>query len=101
MKHIQTNKAPQAIGPYSQAVVANGFVFCSGQIGLTPEGAFAGEDLATQTHQVIQNLKAVLEASGSSRPPQSRRRIPCRVHAFMLAARATTRPRIRLSTAIG
>ncbi|MBA3723490.1 MAG: RidA family protein [Candidatus Levybacteria bacterium] len=66
MKRIQTNQAPQAIGPYSQAIVANGFVFCSGQIGLTPDGTFAGDDVTAQTHQVIQNLKAVLEASGSS-----------------------------------
>lgn len=66
MKRIQTNKAPKAIGPYSQAVIANGFVFCSGQIGFTSEGIFAGENIETQTHQVIQNLKAVLEASGSS-----------------------------------
>ena len=66
LKKIQTDKAPQAIGPYSQAIMANGFVFCSGQIGLTPEGAFAGDDVTAQTHQVIQNLKAVLEASGSS-----------------------------------
>jgi 2-iminobutanoate/2-iminopropanoate deaminase len=66
MKHVHTNKAPQAIGPYSQAVVANGMVYCSGQIGLTPEGKFAGESITEQTHQVIKNLKAILEASGSS-----------------------------------
>lgn len=63
---IQTDKAPQAIGPYSQAIVASGMVFCSGQIGLTPAGEFAGETITEQTHQVIQNLKAVLEAAGSS-----------------------------------
>jgi 2-iminobutanoate/2-iminopropanoate deaminase len=66
MKRIQTIKAPQAIGAYSQAIVANGFIFCSGQIALKPDGTFTSEDLETQTHQVIQNLKAVLEAADSS-----------------------------------
>lgn len=66
MKFVQTNKAPSAIGPYSQAVVANGMVFTSGQIALTPEGVMLESDIAVQTKQVLQNLKAVLEEAGSS-----------------------------------
>jgi len=66
MKFIQTNKAPSAIGPYSQAVVANGMVFTSGQIALTPEGVMVENDVALQTKQVLKNLSAVLEAAGSS-----------------------------------
>lgn len=66
MKLIQTDRAPSAIGPYSQAVVANGMVFTSGQIALTPEGVMLEDDVVIQTKQVLANLKAVLEASGSS-----------------------------------
>jgi 2-iminobutanoate/2-iminopropanoate deaminase len=64
---IHTEYAPQALGPYSQAIKANGMVFCSGQVGLVPStGAFAGEDVATQCRQVMENLKAVLAEAGSS-----------------------------------
>lgn len=63
---INTENAPQAIGPYSQAITANGMVFCSGQIPLTPGGELAAPDVEGQTHQVMQNLKAVLAAAGSS-----------------------------------
>ncbi len=66
MKFVQTNKAPSAIGPYSQAVVANGMVFTSGQIALTPEGVMLENDIVIQTKQVLQNLKAVLEEAGAS-----------------------------------
>lgn len=66
MKFTQTNKAPSAIGPYSQAVVANGMVFTSGQIALTPEGVMLEDDIRVQTKQVLSNLSAVLEASGAS-----------------------------------
>ncbi|MDA3056997.1 RidA family protein [Campylobacter sp. VBCF_05 NA6] len=65
MKVISTKKAPGAIGPYSQAIVANGFVFTSGQIALTPEGEFAGGDVRAQTTQVMANLKAILKKAGS------------------------------------
>ena len=65
MKVISTKKAPNAIGPYSQAIVANGFVFTSGQIALTPEGEFKGGDVKAQTEQVMQNLKAILKKAGS------------------------------------
>ena len=64
---VNTPKAPAAIGPYSQATVFNGMMFTSGQIGLVPEtGAFAGEDTSTQARQVMENLRALLEAGGSS-----------------------------------
>lgn len=66
-KKIHTDKAPQAIGPYSQAVVCQNLVFTSGQIPLNPEtGMLEGENISEQTHRVCQNLKAVLEASGAS-----------------------------------
>lgn len=64
MKFISTKEAPQAIGPYSQAVEANGMIYTSGQIGLTPEGVFTATDVAGQMHQVMKNLTAVLYASG-------------------------------------
>ena len=66
MKLVQTTKAPAAIGPYSQAVVANGMVYTSGQIALTPEGVMLEDDVVIQTKQVLTNLKAVLEEAGSS-----------------------------------
>ncbi len=67
MEYISTNKAPSAIGPYSQAVISNGFLFTSGQIAINP--ATSNVDAKTieeQTKQVCENLKAVLEQAGSS-----------------------------------
>jgi 2-iminobutanoate/2-iminopropanoate deaminase len=67
MESIQTAQAPQAIGPYSQAVKANGMVFCSGQIAFDPATSQIIEgDAAAQTERVLRNLQAVLEAAGSS-----------------------------------
>ena len=67
MKTVYTKNAPDAIGPYSQAVVTNGFVFTSGQIAINPEsGVVEAETITEQTEQVCKNIKAVLEASGSS-----------------------------------
>lgn len=64
---LNTNRAPEAIGPYSQAVVHNGVIYCSGQIGLDPERMeLVAEDVKTQTEQVMKNMRAVLEAAGSS-----------------------------------
>lgn len=64
---IHTNNAPAAIGPYSQAVVAGGLVFTSGQIALVPEtGEICPGGIAEQTEQVMQNLMAVLAAAGST-----------------------------------
>ncbi len=67
MKMIDTKNAPAAIGPYSQAMVVNGFVYTSGQIPINPAtGAIETQDLKEQADQVIKNLIAVLDASGSS-----------------------------------
>jgi len=66
MKFVQTKKAPSAIGPYSQAVIANCMVYTSGQIALTPEGVMLEDDVVVQTKQVLKNLQAVLEEAGSS-----------------------------------
>lgn len=64
---VSTNNAPQAIGPYSQAVVVGNLVFTSGQIPLDPEtGVLVGENITEQTHRVCKNLEAVLVAAGSS-----------------------------------
>jgi len=66
-KIVSTDRAPKAIGPYSQAVVANGFVFVSGQIPLDPAtGQMVAGGIAEQTAQVFENIKNVLEAAGSS-----------------------------------
>ncbi len=63
---VSTEKAPGAIGPYSQAIKSNGLVFCSGQIPIDPAtGNFVSEDIGEQTIQVFKNLTAVLEAAGS------------------------------------
>jgi len=68
MKLVQTSNAPSAIGPYSQAVVANGIVYTSGQIALTPEGSdeLLREDVVVQAVRVMKNLEAVLVEAGSS-----------------------------------
>ena len=66
-ERIQTDNAPAAIGPYSQAIKAGGFVFASGQIPTDPQtGQFVPGGIAEQTEQVLKNLSAVLEAAGSS-----------------------------------
>ena len=68
MQFISTPDAPAAIGPYSQAVVQGGMVYCSGQIALIPStGALLEGDVAAQTRQVLANLDAVLLAAGSGR----------------------------------
>ena len=64
---VSTDKAPEAIGPYEQAVKCNGLLFTSGQIALDPAtGTLIDGDVSAQTRQVLDNLKAVLEAGGSS-----------------------------------
>jgi 2-iminobutanoate/2-iminopropanoate deaminase len=63
---VSTADAPQAIGPYSQAISIGDLVFCSGQIPLTPQGVIIEGDIAAQTRQVLTNLQAVLTAAGSS-----------------------------------
>ncbi len=66
-KAILTSKAPQPIGPYSQAIRAGDFLFCSGQIALDPSsGALAAPDVEGQTRRVMENMKAVLDEAGAS-----------------------------------
>ena len=66
MKAVATDNAPQAIGPYSQAIVAGGFVFCSGQISLNPATMeIVGANITEQTDVVLTNLAGLLEAAGS------------------------------------
>jgi 2-iminobutanoate/2-iminopropanoate deaminase len=67
LETIDTDGAPRAIGPYSQAVVADGWIFCSGQIALDPaDGEVVGGDVSLQTDRVMKNLAAVLQAGGAS-----------------------------------
>ncbi|MEK7572189.1 MAG: Rid family detoxifying hydrolase, partial [Patescibacteria group bacterium] len=64
---VHTKNAPQALGPYSQAIISGDLIFCSGQIGISPaNGELVEGGLVMQTHQVIKNLSAVLEEAGSS-----------------------------------
>ena len=64
---VQTDRAPKAIGPYEQAIKVNGFVFTAGQIPINPKtGNIVEGGIVPQTRQVLENLRAVLEASGSS-----------------------------------
>ncbi|MGQ9534096.1 MAG: RidA family protein [bacterium] len=65
-KIIRTEKAPKAIGPYSQAVIENGFLFTAGQIGISPQtGEIVLGGVKEQTRQALENLKAVLQAGGA------------------------------------
>jgi 2-iminobutanoate/2-iminopropanoate deaminase len=67
MKQIKTDNAPQAIGPYSQAIEVDGMLFCSGQIPLDPAtGKIVEGDIGVQTARVMENLKAVLEQAGGN-----------------------------------
>ncbi len=66
MNVVSTTNAPAAIGPYAQGIIVNGMFYSSGQIPLTAIGELVEGDIAAQTHQVFANLKAVLEAAGSS-----------------------------------
>ena len=67
MEYVSTNNAPGAIGPYSQAIKANGFLFTSGQIAINPAtGTVEATTIEEQTEQVCKNLKAVCEAAGTS-----------------------------------
>lgn len=66
LKKIHSDNAPAAVGPYSQAIGAGDFVFCSGQLGVDPAtGKFAGDDVQSQTRQALTNLRAVLAAAGT------------------------------------
>lgn len=63
---VGTDAAPAALGPYSQAVIAGGFVFCSGTAGIDPHAGQAAEGIEAQTEQALRNISAVLEAAGAS-----------------------------------
>lgn len=63
---IHTDKAPEAIGPYSQAVIANGFIYTSGQLGMSAQGILQGETAAEQAEQAICNIEAILKAAGTT-----------------------------------
>ena len=65
MKVVSTEKAPAAIGPYSQARISGGLVYTSGQIGIIPETGAVAEGLEAQAHQVFKNLTELLKAAGS------------------------------------
>lgn len=65
MKIIQTNSAPAAVGPYSQAVETDNFVFASGQIALNPATGEMAEGIEAQAHQALKNAQAVIAASGA------------------------------------
>ena len=65
MKVVSTEKAPAAIGPYSQAIITNGFVFASGQIPIIPETGALAEGLEAQAHQVFKNVTELLSAAGT------------------------------------
>jgi 2-iminobutanoate/2-iminopropanoate deaminase len=65
LKTVHTDKAPAAIGPYSQGIIANGFLFTAGQVALDPVSAqVVAGDVVAQTEQVFKNLKAILDAAG-------------------------------------
>ena len=67
LEQVSTNQAPKAIGPYSQGIKANGFVFCSGQIPANPDtGEIVTGSITDQTRQSLSNVKGVIEAAGSS-----------------------------------
>lgn len=66
MRIVETNKAPAAIGPYSQGIIVNNMFYSSGQIPLTPEGELVEGGVEEQAHQVLRNVQGVLEAAGAS-----------------------------------
>ena len=63
---VTTTAAPAALGPYSQAIVAGGFVFCSGTAGIDPHTGQVAEGIEAQTEQALRNISAILEAAGAS-----------------------------------
>jgi 2-iminobutanoate/2-iminopropanoate deaminase len=64
-RHIQTDKAPAAVGPYSQAIMANGFIFCSGQLPIDPANNEVPTGVVAQTQQSLKNLAAILTEAGA------------------------------------
>lgn len=67
LKHVKSDKAPAAIGPYSQAVIANGFVYSAGQLALDPaSGEMVKGDIVAQTERVMENLQNILASAGAA-----------------------------------
>jgi 2-iminobutanoate/2-iminopropanoate deaminase len=66
VKVVKTEKAPSPVGPYSQGFIVEGFVFTAGQVGINPETGEVAEDVAEQTRQALENIRAILEAAGTS-----------------------------------
>ncbi len=66
MKKVATTNAPAAIGPYSQGIIVDNFLFTSGQIGLRADGTLVGDDIISQTKQVLKNLEAILKEAGAT-----------------------------------
>jgi 2-iminobutanoate/2-iminopropanoate deaminase len=64
MKRVKTEKAPEAVGPYSQGVAAGGFLFTAGQVALTPDGTLITESIEAEIRQIMNNLQAILHAAG-------------------------------------
>lgn len=65
-KKLSTDRAPSAIGPYSQAIIAAGTIYVSGQLPIDPStGSFAGDDIKAQTRQSLENIRAILESAGA------------------------------------
>lgn len=65
MEKVYTKNAPKVVGPYSQAIISNGFIFCAGQIGMNPQTSTLADGIEEQTKQVLKNLESVLKAAGS------------------------------------
>jgi 2-iminobutanoate/2-iminopropanoate deaminase len=65
-ERVSTDRAPAALGPYSQAIVAGGFVFCSGTVGIDPATGEPSEGIEAQTEQALLNVRAILEEAGTS-----------------------------------
>jgi len=63
---VATDGAPAALGPYSQAIVAGGFVFCSGTVGIDPQTGQVADGIEAQTERALQNIAAILDAAGAS-----------------------------------
>lgn len=66
IRTVLTERAPAPIGPYSQGIVAGGFLYTAGQVALGPDGTLVGDDAATQARLALENLRAVVEAAGTS-----------------------------------
>ena len=66
LKRVETSNAPAAIGPYSQGIIVNGMLYTAGQIPLDPQGEMVSGGITEQTHQVMKNLTAILEAAGGT-----------------------------------